>query len=245
MGTTHPHGRAAGCTARPGPAPTLGQQPPGCLVGCKALRGLRVPGTHPATPQGANPGGHPRSGCTQPPCRPSGANPAGVPTPRAASAGDPWILGKEGPPDFHGLSFMSHFVPKLTQYCMAGAWGVFLPFILGVTTHLECTFPHPIHSFLRLPIPLFDVKPRAQTEITSPDSLGKSCLNCNTALLSSLFPKVCVSLDGFAVFSLVVWFFSSLLCHAASQLVGVISAVSLAMGGHRTLGSGPSFLPLP
>ena len=113
----------------------------------------------------------------------------------------------------------------------------FCCFFSGITTDFEYTSvshsPSTISPFSQSPF--FYVKPRGQTEITSPDSLRKSCPNCNTALLSSLLPKVCVSLDSFAVFSLVVWVFSSLLCHAASQLISVISAVSLAMGRHQTL----------
>lgn len=84
----------------------------------------------------------------------------------------------------------------------------------------------PIHYFSFSPNRHFDVKPRRQTLIISSDSLRKSCPNCHTALLPSLLSKVCVSLDSSVVFSLVVWVLSSLLYHAASQLISVISAVS-------------------
>lgn len=155
-------------------------------------------------PQGLRMVLHPRG---QAPCHLSAANPKGAA-----------LLCKEGPPDFPGLSLLSHFVPVLhgrVYFCC---------YFWAITTHFEHTFVS--HCFSFSPNSHFDVKPRGQTEITGPDSLRKSCSNCNTALLPNLLSKVCVSLDSSVVFSLVVWVLSLLLCHAASQLISVISAVS-------------------
>lgn len=119
-------------------------------------------------------------------------------------------------------------VPLCPSVAWLGCVCQFLLLLLGDHNpfRVHICFPLPIHYFSLSSNPHFDVKPREQTEIIGPDRLRKSCPNCNTALLPNLLSKVCVSLDSSAVFSLVVWVLSLLLCHAASQLISVISAVS-------------------
>ena len=226
----HPGAAATGLAC--GVQSRMGSRTPGTHAPTPAVTHTLGTSSHPATPDGVR---DPRG---QTPGHPSGANPA-------AGVSDPWMPCKEAPPDFPGLSLLSHFVPRPNI-----AWLVCVPAVSFwgsqpvLSTHL---FPTPRPLFPPSPNPhFFYVKPRGQREITSPDSLRKSSARIATQLCRpAAYPKF---VFPSAVLRCFLWWFGFSPLRFARQHLSFLVLFLLSLWpweGIKRFGPYPHFSPLP